>query len=361
MPVKIRLQRRGRKKSPFYHIVVADARAPRDGRFIEKLGTYNPMTKPATIELNRDSAYEWLMKGAQPTDTARAILRFTGVMYRKHLMRGVSKGALTEEQAMVKYQEWIDVKEVKIAERRAETAEEIRKYHERINGKAPARKAAPVKSELLESSSANAEAKSFADGVEQTTIESLSGETPVETAPVVEEKVEEVAAPVVEEVVVKAAAPVVTIGDDPELDILINETVEESGTIVNVVEDVEDVEEVAEAKVEAAAPVVEEVVKAAPVVEEVVKAAPVTEADDLKIVEGIGPKIAETLNNAGISTFTQLAEASADKVKEILAAATPSLASHDPATWGKQAQMAANGEWTDLKKWQDELDGGKVV
>ena len=105
MPVKIRLQRRGRKKSPFYHIVVADARAPRDGRFIEKLGTYNPMTKPATIELNRDSAYEWLMKGAQPTDTARAILRFKGVLYRKHLERGVKKGALTQEQAMEKYQE----------------------------------------------------------------------------------------------------------------------------------------------------------------------------------------------------------------------------------------------------------------
>ena len=212
MPVKIRLQRRGRKKSPFYHIVVADARAPRDGRFIEKLGTYNPMTKPATIELNRDSAYEWLMKGAQPTDTARAILRFKGVMYRKHLERGVKKGALTQEQAMEKYQAWIDVKEEKIAARRAETNEEIRKFHEMINGKAPAKKAAPIKSELTEGTPAAAAQGAFADSVEQTTIESLSGDAPAEeAAPVVEEApVAEEAAPVVEEApAAEEAAPAV--------------------------------------------------------------------------------------------------------------------------------------------------------
>ena len=99
MSVKIRLQRRGRKQRPFYHIVVADARAPRDGKFIEKLGVYNPMTSPATIEVDRMRAYEWLSKGAQPTDTARAILKFQGVMYYKHLMRGVSKGAMDQEKA----------------------------------------------------------------------------------------------------------------------------------------------------------------------------------------------------------------------------------------------------------------------
>ncbi|MEO1714380.1 MAG: 30S ribosomal protein S16, partial [Bacteroidota bacterium] len=99
MPVKIRLQRRGRKKAPFYHIVVADSRAPRDGKFIEKVGTYNPLTKPATIDLDRDLAFDWLMKGAQPTDTVRAILRFKGVLYKKHLYRGVKKGALTQEEA----------------------------------------------------------------------------------------------------------------------------------------------------------------------------------------------------------------------------------------------------------------------
>ena len=137
MSVKIRLQRRGRRKRPFYHIVIADSRAPRDGRFIEKIGTYNPMTKPATIDLDRDAAFDWLMKGAQPTDTARAILRFKGVMFRKHLQRGVSKGALTQEQADSKYQDWIAEKDAKVAERFAATAEEIRKFHAGIAGKVP--------------------------------------------------------------------------------------------------------------------------------------------------------------------------------------------------------------------------------
>ena len=121
MAVKIRLQRRGRKKQPFYHIVVADSRSPRDGRFIEKIGVYNPMTKPATIELDRDKAFEWLMNGAQPTDTARAILRFKGVMYKKHLQRGVRKGALTVEEAESKFQSWVEAKEAKIAARVAQT------------------------------------------------------------------------------------------------------------------------------------------------------------------------------------------------------------------------------------------------
>ena len=137
MSVKIRLQRRGRRKRPFYHIVIADSRAPRDGRFIEKIGTYNPMTKPATIDLDRDAAFDWLMKGAQPTDTARAILRFKGVLYRKHLQRGVTKGALTQEQADSKYQDYIGEKDAKTAERFAETAAEIRKFHADINGVVP--------------------------------------------------------------------------------------------------------------------------------------------------------------------------------------------------------------------------------
>lgn len=137
MAVKIRLQRKGRKKAPFYHIVVADARAPRDGRFIEKLGTYNPMTKPATIDLDREKAYDWLTKGAQPTDTARAILRFKGVLYRTHLERGVKKGALTPEQADVKYQEWIGAKDEKIAARVEATAQEKRDWHIKMTGVAP--------------------------------------------------------------------------------------------------------------------------------------------------------------------------------------------------------------------------------
>ena len=197
MPVKIRLQRRGRRKSPFYHIVVADARAPRDGRFIEKLGTYNPMTKPATIELNRDSAFEWLLKGAQPTDTARAILRFKGVMYRKHLMRGVNKGALTEEQAMEKYQAWIDAKEAKIAERKAQTAAEIAAFHAMVNGTAPAPKKKVEASDLASDGEAKPSGpETLLDSVEITTVESLSGDAPAETteAPAEETKTAETAA-----------------------------------------------------------------------------------------------------------------------------------------------------------------------
>lgn len=136
MSVKIRLQRRGRKKRPFYHIVVADGRSPRDGRFIEKIGTYNPMTVPATIELDRDKAFDWLMKGAQPTDTARAILRFKGVLYRKHLARGVKKGALTEEEAEAKYQEWIADKEARIAARVEKARKEREDFLAKVSGTA---------------------------------------------------------------------------------------------------------------------------------------------------------------------------------------------------------------------------------
>jgi small subunit ribosomal protein S16 len=117
MSVKIRLARRGRTKKPFYHIVVADSRSPRDGRFIEKIGSYNPLTQPATIEVDREKAFEWLQNGAQPSDTVRSILRFKGVMYRMHLQKGVRKGVLTQEQADAKYNEFIAEKDAKIAKR----------------------------------------------------------------------------------------------------------------------------------------------------------------------------------------------------------------------------------------------------
>lgn len=136
MSVKIRLQRRGRKKHPVYHIIIADSRAPRDGKFIEAIGSYNPQTKPATIEIDRDKAFDWLMKGAQPTDTVRAILRFKGVMYRKHLNRGVLKGALTQEEADAKYQAWIETKEAHIAKRQKASADEIAAFHTRRSGTA---------------------------------------------------------------------------------------------------------------------------------------------------------------------------------------------------------------------------------
>lgn len=114
MPVKIRLQRHGKKGKPFYHIVVADSRAKRDGRFIEKLGTYNPNTNPATIELNVDGSVKWLNNGAQPTDTARAILSYKGVMLKKHLLGGVAKGAFDEAEAEKRFQAWLEQKEGKV-------------------------------------------------------------------------------------------------------------------------------------------------------------------------------------------------------------------------------------------------------
>jgi small subunit ribosomal protein S16 len=114
MSVKIRLQRHGKKGKPFFHIVVADARARRDGRFIEKLGTYNPITNPATIDLNVDSAVKWLNNGAQPTDTARAILSYKGVLYKKHLQGGVAKGAFDEAEAEKRFGAWLESKEQKV-------------------------------------------------------------------------------------------------------------------------------------------------------------------------------------------------------------------------------------------------------
>ncbi|MGY6561773.1 MAG: 30S ribosomal protein S16 [Luteibaculaceae bacterium] len=117
MATKIRLQRHGKKGAPFYHIVIADSRAPRDGRFIERIGIYNPMTNPATVDLQFDRALYWLEVGAQPTDTAKALLSYRGVLYKKHLQRGVTKGALTQEQADAKFEAWISEKEGKIQDK----------------------------------------------------------------------------------------------------------------------------------------------------------------------------------------------------------------------------------------------------
>ena len=118
MSVKIRLQRHGKKGKPFYWIVAADARSKRDGKYLEKIGTYNPNTNPATIDLDIDGAVQWLQNGAQPTDTAKAILSYKGAMLKNHLVGGVAKGALTEEQAEEKFQAWVADKEAKIAAKR---------------------------------------------------------------------------------------------------------------------------------------------------------------------------------------------------------------------------------------------------
>jgi len=114
MPVKIRLSRHGKKRKPIYSVVIADSRAPRDGKFIEKLGTFNPNTNPTTIDINFERALYWLQTGAQPTDTCRTILSEKGVLYKKHLLGGVKKGALTQEQADSKFNDWIKNKESKL-------------------------------------------------------------------------------------------------------------------------------------------------------------------------------------------------------------------------------------------------------
>jgi small subunit ribosomal protein S16 len=119
MATRIRLARHGRKKQAFYHIVVADTRSPRDGKFIEKLGIYNPNANPAIIDIDFDRAVEWLLKGAQPSDTARAILSYKGIMMKKHLLAGVAKGAFSTEEAEKRFTEWIENKEGKVADQTA--------------------------------------------------------------------------------------------------------------------------------------------------------------------------------------------------------------------------------------------------
>lgn len=116
MAVRIRLQRFGKKGAPFYHIVAADSRSPRDGKFIERLGSYNPITQPATIELDVNTAVKWLQNGAEPTNTAHAILKYKGAMYKNHLLNGVKKGALKAEDVEAKFQSWLDSKNTKVSD-----------------------------------------------------------------------------------------------------------------------------------------------------------------------------------------------------------------------------------------------------
>jgi len=172
MPVKIRLARRGRKKAAMYDIVVADSRAPRDGRFIEKLGTYNPQTNPATINFSMDKAFDWVMKGAEPTETVRAMLSYRGILYKKHLQIGVNKGALTQEQADAKFQEWSDSKEAKITGKKESLSQK----------KADARKAALAAEAKVNADRAAAIAKKNAPApVAEETTEEAGEETPAAT------------------------------------------------------------------------------------------------------------------------------------------------------------------------------------
>lgn len=174
MAVKIRLQRHGSKKRPFYFIVAASSRSPRDGKFIEKLGTYNPLTVPATVKIDREKALEWLDKGAQPTNTVRRILSFKGVLYMKHLMRGVKLGLFDEAAAKEKFEKWNTDHEELVAKR--EEAHKVTKQEKR--------KAADDASVKLVEEKAQAK-KAAAAPVEETPADEAPAteETPVAEAP----------------------------------------------------------------------------------------------------------------------------------------------------------------------------------
>ena len=217
MSVKIRLARRGRKKQAIYDVVVADARAPRDGRFIEKLGTYNPNTNPASININNERALTWLLNGAQPTDTVKAMLSYRGVMLKKHLQIGVLKGAISQEQADAKFNAWLSEKDTKIEgkkdqlatakadARKTSLAAETAKNQARIDS-IKAREVAA----LAAAAPAVEEVETPAAEVEETTsAEALEVETTSADAPVVEAAVVEETAPAVETPVAEETAPAV--------------------------------------------------------------------------------------------------------------------------------------------------------
>ena len=186
MPVKLRLQRHGKKGKPFYWIVAADTRAKRDGKFLEKLGSYNPNFNPAEIELNVDSALKWLEKGAQPTDTTRAILSNEGVFLKKHLAGGVKKGALTDEEAEKKYQDWITEKKVKIDAKKSG----LKKEKDALEAKALAAEKAANEARIVAAAEAEA-AKT--EAVESEAAESEAAETEAAETEAVEAETAETA------------------------------------------------------------------------------------------------------------------------------------------------------------------------
>jgi small subunit ribosomal protein S16 len=217
MSVKIRLQRHGKKGKPFYWVVAADARSKRDGKYLEKIGTYNPNTNPATIELNLDSAVQWLHNGAQPTDTARAILSYKGALLKHHLDGGIRKGALTQEQADAKLSAWLEAKAGKVdakkdglSKAQADAKAKALKAEKEVNAK---RMAAAAEAEVA-AQEAEQEEVVAEESAEEVVAEVAVEETPAaEEAAVVEEApaVEEVAAeeaPAAEETVAEEAPAV---------------------------------------------------------------------------------------------------------------------------------------------------------
>ncbi len=194
MPVRIRLQRHGKKGKPFYWIVAADVRAKRDGKFLEKLGTYNPNTNPATIDLKIDNSVKWLQNGAQPSDTAKKILSYKGVLLKHHLLGGVAKGALTEEQAEEKFTAWLEEKGKSIAVKtdgldkaKADARSKALEAEKEVNDKR-------IASNVVEEEVVEETAEAATEEVAETVVEAATEEA----APVAEEAKEE-AAPSTEE------------------------------------------------------------------------------------------------------------------------------------------------------------------
>lgn len=215
MSVKIRLARRGRKKQAIYDVVVADARAPRDGRFIEKLGTYNPNTNPASINLNNERALTWLLNGAQPTDTVKAMLSYRGVMLKKHLQIGVLKGAISQDQADAKFNAWLAEKDSKIEGKKDKLAAAKEKQRKEALAAEAAKNQARI--DALKAKEAEASAAANAVEEETTSAEAPVAEVAAEEAPLAEAVAEETAveeAPVVE--TTSADAPVVEAAAEEE-------------------------------------------------------------------------------------------------------------------------------------------------
>ena len=216
MSVKIRLQRHGKKGKPFYWVVAADARSKRDGRYLEKIGTYNPNTNPATIDLNLDSAVRWLHNGAQPTDTAKAILSYKGALLKHHLDGGIRKGALTQEQADAKLAAWLEAKAGKVDAKK----DGLSKAQAAAKAKAFKAEQAVNAKRLEDAAKAEADAIAAESAVEEVEVEETVAE--VEEAPAAEVEVEETVA----EVVVEEA--VAEVEESPAAEVEAEETVAEA-------------------------------------------------------------------------------------------------------------------------------------
>jgi small subunit ribosomal protein S16 len=230
MSVKIRLQRHGKKGKPFYWVVAADARSKRDGKYLEKIGTYNPNTNPATIDLDLDSAVKWLHNGAQPTDTAKAILSYKGALLKHHLDGGIRKGALTQEQADAKLAAWLEAKSGKVDAKKdgltkaqADAKKKAFKAEQDVNAK-----------RLANAAKAEADAIAAESAVEEVEVEDSSVSEQAEQTPVAEVEVEEVAeveetpAAVAEEVEVVAEEAVAEVEETPAAEVEAEEIVAEA-------------------------------------------------------------------------------------------------------------------------------------